>query len=81
MRTTIDMPIHLRQQLAQEASSRNLKGFSKIIIEALEKYFGSKENDRKSVVARLKGSMSAAEHAKAIKTLREGRSKWRTSLS
>ncbi len=77
MRTTIDVPIHIRQQLSQEASSRNLKGFSKIIIEALEKHFQSKSNDRKGAVDRLKGSMSWAEHAKALKDLQEGRSKWR----
>ena len=77
MRTTIDVPIHIRQQLSQEASSRNLKGFSKIIIEALEKYFHSKSNNRKTAVARLKGSISSAEHAKAIKELKEGRVLWR----
>lgn len=78
MRTTIDVPVHIRQQLAQEASSRNLKGFSRIIIEALEKYFNSKSNDRKSTISRLKGSMSAKEHAHAVKDLQEGRTKWRT---
>jgi len=78
MRTTIDVPVHIRQKLSQEASSRNLKGFSKIIIEALEKYFHSKSNDRKSIVERLKGSMSLTEHTKALKDLQEGRSKWRT---
>ena len=77
MRTTIDVPVHIRQQLSQEASSRNLKGFSKIIIEALEKYFSSRSNDRKSTVARLKGSMSASEHAKSLKELKEGRAQWR----
>ena len=77
MRTTIDVPVHIRQQLSQEAASRNLKGFSKIIVEALEKYFGSKTNDRKSTVARLKGSMSSAEYNKALKDLKEGRSQWR----
>ncbi len=77
MRTTIEVPIHIRQQLSQEASSRNLKGFSKIIIEALEEYFSSKTNDRKSVILRLKGSMSLKEHTKAIKELQEGRAKWR----
>ena len=76
MRTTIDLPIHIRQKLSQEASNRNLKGFSMIIIEALEKYFHSKSNDRKSVVNRLKGSMSLKEHAKALKDLQEGRTKW-----
>jgi hypothetical protein len=77
MRTTIDVPIYIRQKLSQEASSRNLKGFSKIIIEALEKYFHSKTNDRKGIVERLKGSMSKTEHAKALKDIQEGRAKWR----
>ena len=78
MRTTIDIPLHIRQKLSQEASSRNLKGFSKIIIEALEKYFLSKSDDRKNIVARLKGSMSASEYAQSLKELQEGREKWRT---
>jgi hypothetical protein len=77
MRTTIDVPIYIRQKLSQEAASRNLKGFSKIIIEALEKYFHSKSNDRKSIVERLKGSMTMAEHSREMKKLHEGRGKWR----
>lgn len=77
MRTTIEVPVHIRQQLSQEAANRNLKGFSKIIVEALERYFSSKSNDRKSVVSRLKGCLSATEHAKAVKDLNEGRGKWR----
>ncbi len=78
MRTTIDVPIHIRQQLSQEASSRNLKGFSKIIVEALEKYFSSKTNDRRSIVSQLKGSMSSTEYSQSIKNIQEGRAKWRT---
>ncbi len=66
MRTTIDVPIHIRQQLSQEASSRKLKGFSKIIIEALEKYFNSKSSVRKATVCRLKGTLSSPDHTKAI---------------
>ena len=77
MRTTIDVPVHIRQKLSQEASSRNLKGFSKIIIEALEKYFHSKSNNRKDIVKRLKGSMSSIEHTQALKDLQEGRATWR----
>ncbi|MBF0511392.1 MAG: hypothetical protein HQL13_03590 [Candidatus Omnitrophica bacterium] len=79
MRTTIDMPIYIRQKLSQEASNRNLKGFSRIITEALEKYFDSKSNDRKSIVKNLKGSMSKTEYAKALKDIQEGRLKWRMS--
>ncbi len=78
MRTTIDMPVHIRQRLSREASSRNLKGFSAIIVEALENYFASNAVDRKNAVARLKGSMSLTEHAKALKDVQEGRALWRT---
>ena len=78
MRTTIDVPVHIRQRLSQEAANRNLKGFSKIIVEALEKYFHAKPNNRKSTISRLKGSMSSSEHTKALKDLQEGRTKWRT---
>ena len=77
MRTTIDVPVHIRQQLSQEAASRNLKGFSMIIIEALESHFRLKSGSRKSVISRLKGSMSSSEYAKAVKDLHEGRSQWR----
>lgn len=77
MRTTIEMPVHMRQLLSQEAANRHLKGFSGIIIEALEKYFHSKTNDRKNIIGRLKGSLSLAEYAKAHKDFQEGRAKWR----
>ena len=39
MRTTIDLPPELRQKLISEAASKNQKGYSNIIIEALNKYF------------------------------------------
>ena len=78
MRTTIDIPIQIKQQLSQEASRRNLKGFSQIIVEALEEYFQTKSSDRRSVVARLKGSMTKEGHKKSLKIIQEGRSQWRT---
>ena len=78
MRTTIDMPVSIRQKLAQEAASRNLKGFSVIIAEALDEHFKAKGHSRKSVVDRLKGCLSASEHAQAMKDIREGRAQWRT---
>ncbi len=37
----------------------------------------TKLKDRKSIVSRLKGSMSLAEHTKALKDLKEGRAQWR----
>jgi|GEM_PF-2772149 len=77
MRTTIDVPVHIRQKLAQEASCRNLKGFSSIITEALDQYFDSKSSGRKGIVDRLKGSLSGEEYAKAVKDLNEGRAHWR----
>jgi hypothetical protein len=78
MRTTIDVPVSIRQKLTQEAAGRNLKGFSVIITEALEEYFKTRSHSRKNVVDRLKGCLSSAEHTQAIKDIQEGRDQWRT---
>jgi len=74
VRVTINIPIHIYKRLLQEKLNRNSNGFSKIIIEALEKYFHSKSNDRESIIKRLKGSQSFAGRAKALKDLCEWRS-------
>jgi hypothetical protein len=78
MRTTIDVPVSIRQKLIQEAAGRNLQGFSVIIVEALEEYFKNKSYNRKNMVARLKGCLSCEEHAQAMKEVQEGRAQWRT---
>jgi metal-responsive CopG/Arc/MetJ family transcriptional regulator len=77
MRTTIEIPHSLRQKLVSEAASRRKKGFSSIIIEALESYFNSslQENRMKSIRA-LKGCMTNSEVEEELKRISEERKNW-----
>lgn len=77
MRTTIEIPAALKQKLAAEALSRNMKGYSKIIVEALSEYFKKDNNQRKRVIQKLKGCLSKKEYELEIKRLDEGRNNWR----
>lgn len=77
MRTTIDIPSHLRQKLISEAAARHLKGFSNLVVEALEQYFATGKNDRKKIVSQLKGCLKESEYNDEIKRLQETRSNWR----
>jgi metal-responsive CopG/Arc/MetJ family transcriptional regulator len=78
MRTTIEIPPHLRQRLVAEAAERNLKGFSPIIVKALNEYF-EKQSNRKGngALRELRGSLSEEEYEKALKGLEAERSLWR----
>lgn len=77
MRTTIELPENLKQKLAAEAATRNMKGYSKIITEAIVEYFKTGHNERKCVVERLKGCLSKEEYKKEMARLAEGRANWR----
>ena len=77
MRTTIELPNDLRQKLFLEAMARHVKGFSVIIVEVLQKYFGSFAEKRETVVKRLKGSLSKAEYKKELRRLKEGKANWK----
>jgi len=71
MRTTIDLPVNIRQKLISEAASRNLKGFSKVIIEALEQYFKFGAKKRKAAIQDLKGCLSKKEYLNEMKRVEE----------
>jgi len=78
MRTTIDLPRDLRRKLIEEAAARNLRGFSRIVEEALRHYFGTRDESRKGAAARLKGSLADPEAEKERERLTEVRSNWRS---
>lgn len=79
MRTTIEISDELRRKLATEAAHRNMKGFSKIIEEALEKYFEIEiRKEREKQIQELQGSWSEAEYQEVKKQIQEGRKNWRT---
>ncbi len=77
MRTTIDLPTELRQKLISEAASKNLKGYSNIIIEALNKYFKTESNERIKKIHELKGCLNEDEFKNDMKRVKEGRSNWK----
>ena len=78
MRTTVELPASLRQKLVNEAARRNVKGYSAIVVEALELYFQDAVSDRKDIlVAALRGSMNSHEYKDAVTTMHEGRANWR----
>lgn len=77
MRTTIEIPQNLRQKLVSEALVRNKKGFSEIIVEALEEHFQKGNEKTKTVIQGLKGCLNEKEYRKEIMRLKEGRKNWR----
>lgn len=78
MRTTIDIPANLRQKLIAEATSRHMKGFSAIIVDALEQYFAESDQERIETISRLKGCLNNKEYEEEIKRIKNGRKNWRT---
>lgn len=78
MRTTIELPDDLRQRVVSEAAARNLRGYSQVIVDALHAYFDGREDDRQSVVARVRGSLNAQAAEVEARRLAEVRANWRT---
>jgi hypothetical protein len=78
MRTTIDLPAGIRQRLVAEAAARNLKGFSSLISEAVEKFFQTGAADRSAAIRNLKGCWNEKEYQQVKKQIAEGRKRWRT---
>ena len=77
MRTTIELPDSLKQKLIAEAASRNMKGYSKLIAEALQEYFKMNQTKREQTINSLRGCLCKEEYKKEIKRLEEGRANWR----
>lgn len=77
MRTTIQIPDNLWQKLHAESTARHMKGFSKLIIEALENYFKTTSNKRLKVLKSIRGSLNENEYKSEMGRLEEGRRNWR----
>jgi len=77
MRTTVDIPQELRTKLIQEATSRNLRGFSPVIVEALRLYFNRQRRNRQKTIERLKGCLTAEQLVQERARLTAVRDNWR----
>ncbi|MEA1911462.1 MAG: hypothetical protein U9N32_07285 [Spirochaetota bacterium] len=78
MRTTIELPTALRQEIVTEAARQNLKGFSPIIVKALKEYFENhKSADVQNGIRGLRGSLARDEYEQAMNLLESGRHQWK----
>ena len=62
MRTTVEIKDEHRAQLLDLAARRGMKGFSELIEEALEMYFGALRSDEvaRKTASATRGALSAA---------------------
>ena len=77
MRTTVDIPQELRKKLIEEATSRNLRGFSPLVVEALRQYFNRQRGNRQKTIERLKGCLTAEQMEQERARLTAVRDNWR----
>ncbi|HTC22472.1 MAG TPA: hypothetical protein VK859_16575, partial [bacterium] len=79
MRTTIEIKESLRTELLRRAASKGAKGFSHIIEEALESYFGieDKAADTRKKALSLKGSLGRLDSEKLRTETGKIRESWR----
>ncbi len=81
MRTTIELDEGQLSKLRTLAAQRGEKGYSRIISEALARYFvelsDEELEERRRVVAQLRGSLSDEEAEEARRIIRELRENWR----
>ena len=78
MRTTIELPDDLRRRVVSEAAARNLRGYSQVIVDALRAYFDGGQDDRHTMVARVRGSLNPQAAERERRRLAELRANWRT---
>ena len=79
MRTTIEIKEKLRAELLRRAAHKGAKGFSHIIEEALESYFGieDKAADTRKRALSLKGSLGTKDAEKLRTETEKIRESWR----
>lgn len=81
MRTTIELDAAQLEKLKSLAAQRGEKGYSKIISEALSRYFrelsDEQRAERRRAIERLKGSISDEEAEHMHRVVRELRENWR----
>jgi len=77
VKTTIHLPADLRKRLLDEASGRNLRGFSQVIVDALHVYFSRDVKPREDIVGLLRGCLSTKQIEEERQRLHELRGNWK----
>ena len=80
MRATVHIPDHLRAAVMAVAARRGYRGYSRVIVEALEFYLAEKvaQEDGLADVLAMKGTWSAEEGEDTRARIADVRSGWRT---
>jgi metal-responsive CopG/Arc/MetJ family transcriptional regulator len=78
MRATIDLPDHLRAAVMGVAARKGYRGYSKVIIEALEFYLVEKESKETGFhdLLSLRGAWSKKEASEVRARIEEARTNW-----
>ncbi len=79
MRATIELPNRLRAAVLAVAARKGYRGYSRVIVEALEFYLAEKEARESglSKLLMLRGSWSEDEAKSVREGVKEARSNWR----
>lgn len=78
MRTTIELKPEHRAKLLEIAARRGEKGFSSVIAEAVDAYLARAEpEERRTLAARLSGSLSRKEGDDLRQSTKALRARWR----
>ena len=75
---TVELPDDLRRRVVSEAAARNLRDYSRVIVDALRVYFDSEQDGRQSAVAHVRGSLNPRAAEIENRRLAELRANWRT---
>ena len=80
MRTTIDIPDRMREELLALAAKRRMRGYSKIFKEAIELYLRetSKKEKIKRQVLKLEGIWADEDADKIAKAVESAWAGWKT---
>jgi predicted transcriptional regulator len=81
MRTTIDLSDRHRSALHSLAVERGIRGYSRLIQEAIDLYIDKKAKNREGIqhLLKMKGTWSEEEAKELRKRLGEIRRKWKTN--
>ena len=82
MRTTIELPDHLRAAVLAVAARRGYRGYSRVVAEALEWYLREKavREDGIQEVLDLAGTWTAEDAAEVRVEISEVRNNWRSGF-
>lgn len=79
MRATIELPDHLRAAVMAVAARKGYRGYSRVIVEALEFYLAEKEAKESGLqdLLDLRGSWSSREAASVRSEISRQRKNWK----